>query len=389
MLSGVALSKYLNKVIHIKSKNGLYIRLTDVVEKNPLPTIDLVTSKQSASDFILIGKSDTNFVIRYNKDMQNQNGTFGYHLYMLPDTDLLYGAGNAEIYAQFTIESFDKYIFIKSAFKQSYLCSEYNIIRCRPMSNPEYCAFTLEPAIVPIIQNNICIISYGFLRIYPDIDTSPIIGSLKRIYPDSNIDIFMFLPNILDEFYNVQIDVQRLKSKTCNLYTKSYSYDIKHFMKLAHYHGLPIMFENTKIYPYRLLSMLWNISESIKFMLNAKKYYNHYILMRNDSYFVTDILSKQIDRGKIYCTINNVVDPHLIIGRDIMMLEYLYDFYVKNKNNFQGNSPGNIITEYFKINKIILGDIYCVAPINKYIINTKKFEDKFYRLVYEKYREIT
>lgn len=388
MLSGLALNKYLNKVVNIKTKNGLYIRLTDVSEKNVFPTIDLVDNKTLASEFILTNRSDTNIVIRLNVDMLNQNGTFGYHLYVLPNTDLLYGAGNSELFAQFVLEQLDNYVMIKSAYKQAYLCHEYNVIRARPLSDCNNYAFTIETSIVPIIQNSICIVSYGFLRKHVDIDSSPIIDTLKKVYPESNIDVYMYLPDTMDEFYNVKVEQQKIQSSKCNLNIKLYPYDIKHFMKIAHFHGFPLISEGTKIYPYRTLSMFWNISESIKYMQTSKKYYHIYILMRNDSFLTTDILCKQIDRGKTFCLNNDVVDSHLIVGRDLLKLEYLYDFYIKNKRDFQNAPPNQIITQFLKINKITFGDLRGVAPINKYELNTRKTEDKFYRAVYEKYREI-
>lgn len=387
--TGQELQLYLNKVIHIKTNNGLYIRLTDISEKNVYPTIDLVLTKSEATEFILIAKSENTFAIRVNIDMLNQNGTFGYHLYTIPDTDILYGAGNSELYAQFILEKMDNHLLIKSAYKQTYICHEFNVIRCKPLDDPGNFMFSLENAFVPIIQNNICVISYGFLRNYSEIDDSPIIKNLKKIYPDSIIDLYMFIPNIIDEFIMVQVDTQKLKSKICSVNIKTYSYDIKQFMKLAHFHGMPIMCNTTRIYPYRTLSMLWNLSESIKYMLSAKKSYHIYILMRNDCFNCTDILCKQLDRGKLYCLNNNLADPHLMIGRDILVLEYLYDFYIKNKNSFQNTIPSHIITEFLKTNRVQLGDIFYATPSNKFTMNAKKLDDTFYRMVYEKYREIS
>lgn len=364
----------------------MYLKIEEINETNTCPIFVFTPNKNSATEFIIVKKSDNSVAFRLNVDMKNQNETFGYHLYVIPENDIVYGAGNDELYAQFNLEKHDNYIYIKSIYKNTYLCHEYNILRCRNMGRNV--GFTLEDARIPFNQRSICLMTYGYMRNPINLNNSPIINSLKEIYPQTNIDIYLFLPNIIDEFYNVSFDVNGISADRCNIFPMMHSNDYKYFMKASYSHGLPIISNKEKHYTYRTMSMLWNITESVRNFLVTKKVYNTYILMRNDMFAMTDVLKKIIDVNKLYCMNNNELDSHLFIGRDILSFNYLYDFYLRNKNTYADYSPNQIIFEFLKSNNIRLGDIHHVSPNIRYPSNFKKNDDAFYKLVIAKYKEL-
>jgi hypothetical protein len=318
--------------------------------------------------------------------MKNQNGTFGYHLYTIPENDIVYGSGNDGQFAQFTLERHDQYISIKASHKESFLCYEYNVIRCRKRNNTSL--FIAEESHIPFIQRSVCIITYGYVRNAIDLNKSPIIKTLKEIYPQTTIDIYAFAPETMDEFYNVSYDFPITSTDKCSVHSVTHQCDVKHFMKISHSHGLPIVSSKGKIYTHRTMSMLWNITESIRTFLATRKVYNIYILMRNDMFEYTHIFKKHIDINKLHCLIGDNLDAHLMIGKDILLLNYLYDFYIRNKNIYSGAPPEQVILDFLKNKNITMGQIHHLAPYITYPINKWKLEDSFCKQVYAKYSEL-
>lgn len=375
-----------NKLINIRTTNNMYLRIENVSDKITSPTFILTNNKSEASEFLLIKKSD-NFVIRLHSDMKNQNNTFGYHLYVIPENDLIYGSGNDGLYAQFMIETKNNLSTIKSVYKGTYLSHEFNILRNRPKNENIY--FSFEEVIIPFVQRSVCLITYGYMRKMIDLDMSPIIQTLKSIYPKTIIDVYMFIPEIVDEFYNVKIDDSKLKSQNCNVFLNTHKNDVKYFMKIAHSYGLPVVTARTRIYSYRTLSMFWNITEAVKHVTDTHKVYNTYILARNDMLQNIQIFKKLLDTNNIlYCINNNLLDSHIFIGKDIIKFIYLYDFYIKNKNNYIEETPEKIMFDFLNYHNVRIGDINHFTPNINYPVNNQKNMDSFYKNVCSKYQEI-
>lgn len=389
-----ALEPFINKLIYLRTSTGLFIKIEEISETNNSPTFVLVPSKTHATEFILSQKTDTNVSIRINADIKNQNGTFGYHLYVLPDNDIVYGSGNDEIFAQFILELAERsehseqYIKIKSAYKPCYLCHEYNVLRCREHVEEIATKFVIENVNIPCVQRSVCIISYGFMKNVIDLKNSPIINSLKEIYPSSTLDIYIFSPSILDEFYNVTFDTSLITDDKCNVTVKTYPYDITHFMKLSHFFNMPIISNKNKVYSYRTLSMFWNLSEAIKMMVATKKIYNTYILLRNDSYSRVNIYKKLIDPTRMYCYNGDSIDTHFMVGKEILSLAHLYDYYVKHRTMYGDATPQQIISHFFASQNLKTGFISNIAPPLQYQVNQNKMSDIFYKTIYEKYKEL-
>jgi hypothetical protein len=381
------IDQFIDKVVYIKTSNGLYLKVEDIDEHNFHATFVFTINRTHASEFILVKHHDDTINIRLNLDMRNQNNTFGYHLYVLPVNDIVYGSGNTELYAQFVIEQHGDYVLFKSAYKESYLSYEYNILRCRPKN--EFNNFFVEEIHIPIIQRSICIMTYGYIRNPMDLNKAPIIDDLKTIYPQSQIDLYIFTPEVLDEFCNVTFDKNLLTSSKCNISVITHKNDIKYFMKIAYSQGLPIISNKNKNYSYRTISQLWNMSESVKNMLVHKKMYNLYILMRNDQFNTTRLFKKLIDTTKLYCLSNFMIDSHIFIGKDISLFNFLYDFYIRNKNTYAHEIPDKIICDFLCSHKVKLGNIHHVTPFINYNVNTKKLDDSFYKMVVNKYQEIS
>lgn len=386
MLIGTDLNQYINKIIYLRTSTGLYVKLEDIAETNNSPTFVLVSNRNYASEFVFVKKTETNIAIRLNLDMKNQNNTFGYHLYVMPDSDIIYGAGNDEIFAQFNLERRAQYVYIKSAHKDAYFTYEYNVLRCRRLNSMN--TFTIEEAHIPFIQRSICVVSYGYMRTPIDLKTSPIINSLKEIYPHTSIDIYMCLPEVMDEFYNVTLDTSNINSPRCNVSIITHKHDVNYFIKASHSHGLPIVSNKNKIYSHRTLSTIWNITEAIKNVIATKKIYSTYILMRNDMYASTQIFKKILDVNKLFCSINGQLDPHLFIGKDILLFNYLCDFYVRNKSAYLEEPTEKIIRDFLVSHNVTIGDIHYLTPYIHYPINHKKLDDQFYKTVISKYQEV-
>jgi len=381
------IEQFIDKVIYIKSPAGLYLKVEDIDEKIANATFVFTVNRTYASEFILVKKDEKNINIRLNLDMKNQNNSFGYHLYVMPDNDIVYGSGNTELYAQFNLEKNGDFVQFKSAYKPTYLCHEYNVLRCRPKS--EHNNFFIEEVHVPLIQRSICIMTYGYIRTPFDLNKSPILNDLKEIYPNSQIDLYIFTPEVLDEFCNVTLDKNLLTSSKCNISVVTHKNDVKYFIKVAHSQGLPLISNKCKVYSYRTISQIWNISESVKNMLAHKKMYNIYILMRNDQFNTTRLFKKLIDTTKLYCISNYTVDSHIFIGKDIQLFNFLYDFYIRNKNTYAHETPDKVICDFLCSHKVKLGNIHHVTPNITYNINSKKVDDSFYKMVVAKFQEVS
>lgn len=386
MLSSSEFEPYINKLVYIRTSSGLYVKLEEISENNNTPTFVLIPNKNHATEFILSRKSCNTVSIRINIDMKNQNGTFGYHLYTMPDTDTIYGSGNDEVFAQFNLIHYDKYIQIKSSHKDCYFCYEYGVMRCRNQTS--FTSFLLEDIHIPSVQRSICIISYGFMKNIIDLKKSPIINTLKEIYPQNTLDIYIHSPSILDEFYNVTFDPALITADKCNVSIKTYPYDVTKFMKLSHFFNMPIISNRNKIYSYRTLSMFHNLSEAIKTMVSSKKVYTTYILLRNDSYHCVDLYKKIIDTTKLYCYNNELIDTRLCIGKDILFLSHIYDYFVKNRNQFADVHPRVVIGYFFQAQSFKTGSLCNLAPSPQYQTNQTKLTDTFYKSIYAKYKEL-
>lgn len=386
MLHGPLLKSYINKPMNMKTSSGLYVKIEELSESNNIPTYVLVPNKAHATEFIMTRKSETNVSIRVNTDMKNQNGLFGYHLYVVPESDIIYGSGNDETWAQFTLEEVDNYVRIKSAYKDAWFCHSYNVLRCRNQDTS--IDFSIEFVHVPQVQKALCIIGYGFMSSLINLSNSPIMKTLKKIYPTSTIDVHILTPNVLDEFGNITFDPKQIAMDGVSVNVHIYQYDISHFMKLAHGWGLPIISDKNKVYAYRTMSMFRNMSEAIKCVLKTKSQYNTYILVRNDSFHNIDLYEKLIDQSKLYCYNGDSIDTHLMVGgNDMLQLSNIYDFYVKNKDMYRDATPEQIINHFINTKGFRTGLLGNIAPPRNYQINENKKTEIFYKTVYSKYKE--
>jgi hypothetical protein len=388
MIKDSDLDNFINKNIYLKTSTNLYVKIDDVSEKNHLPVFILTPYQNLASEFILIKKDNNSVAIRLNADMKNQNNTFGYHLYIVPEIELVFGSGNDELFAQFHLEKNGEHVMIKSVYKNTYLSHEFDILRFRPFQHNNNFLFSIVDIVIPFVQRNICIISYGYLRKQINLDNSPIINTLKSIYPQTTIDLYMFLPDSLDEFYNIQINHKTLHSQKCNIFIRSHDKNVDYFMKMAHSYGMPILSNVHKSYSFRTISMLWNLTESVKYFLETKKVYNTYILMRNDMFPCVNVFKKILDGNKLYCINNNSVDSHIFIGKDISHFAYLYDYFIKNKLKYLDEIPEHIIYDFLTFHNIRLGNIHHLTPFIEYPNNSQKSLDSFFKNVISKYKEI-
>jgi hypothetical protein len=389
MIKGVDLDSYVHKNINLKTSNNMYVRIDDVNEKNHLPILILTPQRSLASEFMFIKKSETSIVIRLNNDMKNQNNTFGYHLYVIPESDLIFGSGNDELFAQFNLEKKDQFVMIKSSYKGTYLSHEYDVLRNRPFDQKwDKFLFSIEEIHIPFVQRNICIISFGYLSRQVNLTNSPIINTLKDIYPQSTIDLYMFLPETLDEFYNIQINPKLLQSPKCMTFVKTHNNNIDHFIKLAHSYGMPMISSTHKNYSFRTISLLWNMTESIKMFLETKKVYNTYIMMRNDMFANANVLKKILDCNKLYCLNNNSIDNHIFIGKDILQFSYLFDFFVKNKTTYLDETPERVMNDFLSFHNVRLGDIHHMTPFIDYPSNAQIKLESFFKNVISKYKEL-
>lgn len=387
MIVGEKLSNYVDKIVRIKTSRNLYLKLCNIHEKNSTPDCVLVNNKSEATEFILLKKSETNIIIRLNKDIHNQNGSFGYHLYVIPNNDILYGSGNDELWAQFNLEQQDSHVLIRSAYKNAYLCHQYDVMRCRPLDNINDFKFELEECNLAYGNSSVCIITYGFMKKQPNLNASPILNTLHRIYPNTTIDIYMHLPDIFDEFYNVSVDTIKLRAYKCNVFTHTYKYDMKQYMKMAYSMNMPII-NNKKNYSYRTLNTLYNISEAVKHFLSYKRIYSNYILLRNDSFENSNLLMKELDRGKLFCINDGKLDNHMMLGKDILSFNSLYDFFLRNKTAYTNYSLNEILHEFLKSCNIILGNLCQVSPTLYYPKNREVQSDDFYRKIYILHNEM-
>jgi len=91
------------------------------------------------------------YSIKLNLDIKNQNGTNGWHLYTVPKSNTLFGAGNGEKWATFDIIKKDKFYLIKSVHNEKnknnrlgrYLYVEYDKIYSDGDSNMEECLWII------------------------------------------------------------------------------------------------------------------------------------------------------------------------------------------------------------------------------------------------------
>lgn len=104
-------------------KTELYLYANDISPKNTTSIIPNTISTY----FYIYTNDNKNYCIRLNENILNQNGTLGWHLYILPNNDKLYSAGNVSLLSSFNIIQKDVYYLIKSAYSNKYLYIDGNL----------------------------------------------------------------------------------------------------------------------------------------------------------------------------------------------------------------------------------------------------------------------
>ena len=131
---------------------------------------------------------------------------------------------------------------------------------------------------------------YGFLNTL--FSPQEIYESLRKSLPkDSIIDIFYFCPSILREIEKTPLNKNDIEqsfkdSKLGNVYFKWYDYDPFFFIDQVEKLNLPMKSPTTKMYPYRLFSTYFHMSNTVQLIRDTIEseslVYDVVILSRND-----------------------------------------------------------------------------------------------------------
>lgn len=146
---------------------------------------------------------------------------------------------------------------------------------------------------------------FGFLAEIHEAES--IKSCIRNALPDclQTIDIFYFGPNVLHEKDLNKLDSSKIElnfknANLGNIYFKWFDYDPSIFIRICKKHNFPII-ADTGIYPYRLLSMFYNIKGTIDMIQSSNINYDYVILLRNDyiKYIkkYDDLFSKNILSG--------------------------------------------------------------------------------------------
>ena len=371
------INEYVNKVILLKTKNNLYLHISNISQHNINPVFILTPDKSDATELLFVKKTNNTIAIRLNSEMKNQNNTIGYHLYSIPTSDLVFGSGNEGAFANFCLEQNADYILIKSGYKNSYLCYEYDIIRLRPL-NLEMCSFLIENSEQLNKQSNektICIVAYGYPRNQIDLDKSPLISSLSEMYKKENITVYIFVP---DTHKNIN-------SNKCNVIVKTHANYDEFFIKQSILLGLPIV-TTTGLYSHKLLELFWNLSSATALSSST---YNNYILLDINAIENMEIIKKNFDSSRYYCLNNGFFNCYFSIGKGLLQLKYLYDFFVKNKIMYTNVEPETFIRTYLNSQNISMSEIHFITNCNIISKLSQRCDDNYFKEISTKYIELS
>ena len=193
---------------------------------------------------------------------------------------------------------------------------------------------------------------YGFPRSEPN---SEHLLYLKNIVPkNSEIDIYYSVPNIIDEFSKDILDsnfIENFKKVfvgcLCNIIIRSY--DPNKYIQKSMSLNLPFKTE-TRIYPFRILSLIDGISETSKMFDNSMTYVRNQRILTYDAIIITrlDLLHTITSIGSIlpisdnlsyvwrtcpYSSLEHVEDRIMVGSNDLIKyLSVLYENidFIKN-----------------------------------------------------------
>lgn len=376
------LDKLLNKIVVIKTNNNLYLHVHNICQQNIHPTFILTPNNFEATEFILIKKNNNSFAIRLNYDIKNQNNTFGYHLYTSPDSDLVFGSGDDGLFANFLLFKQNNDLFIKSIYKDVFLSHEYNVLRFRPF-NQNNCSFSIETRkeiYTPITEQSICVVVFGYLYEELNLDNSNLLNDLSERYNNQNLHVYFYLFNT----ENKQITSSTNKFK---LYINNHNNNDDFFIMKSINLGLT---ETTTsgFYTHKLLELFWNISNAVSFA-TKQRMYDNYMLLNIDAVNKIKVINKNFDLSRYYCLNEGIFNFYFSVGKFVQRLNYLYDFFVKNKLLYTNMLPEKIILAFLKSQNVITCEIHSITTFNTIAKLQKYCDDDYLQEIKQKYIDLS
>lgn len=168
---------------------------------------------------------------------------------------------------------------------------------------------------------------FGFLATIHETDV--IKTSLKALPKCSEgIDIYYYGPNIIHESNLNKLDTANIENKfknvnIGNICFKWFDYDPSIFINICKKYNFPILAQ-TGIYPYRILSMFYNIKGTIDLIKSSEINYDYIILVRND--YIThikkyeDLFNINIPKGLFVMRYDGNAEDRVIYGTS----EYIF-----------------------------------------------------------------
>ena len=376
------LNVFLNRPVLLKTKNNLYIHVHNISQYNCYPTFILTPHDYDATEFILVKKPDNIFTIQLNLDMKNQNDTFGYNLYSMPTSDLVFGSGNDDLFSHFTLEKYNEFFYFKSVHK--YLSHSYNILRFKSFDIND-CAFSIEN--VNYIHNqypeqNICVIIFGYPNKSLDLHNSVLLNDLSKKYNKENLSVYLYLTKCADTDFNIIGENDKY-----NLKIDLHDNDENSFISKSISNGFPVK-TTLNIYSHKLLELFWNISQSVSLAIREKKFDN-YMLLNIDALFNVNLIRKNFDLSKYYCLNNGKFNFYFSVGKFIQSMNYLYDFFIKNKLLYLNLDPEKIVLNYLRSQNVIAGEIHSITNCPFFAQLQTACEDDYFNDISKKYVELS
>jgi hypothetical protein len=172
---------------------------------------------------------------------------------------------------------------------------------------------------------------YGLVRCYPSrLDVEKFLS----LFPEnSTIDVFISVPDVIDEYLNVHvnIDVERIKSlfEDRTVVLKTYTYDPAKYINRARDLGLPDYNPVSDYHPYRQLSLLDSIA-TISGLIPSS--YDNIVLTRFDLLKTTTHLGTLEGSDTIYGYRHSqpgMFEDRLIVSgkRGLMALSNIYNTF--------------------------------------------------------------
>ena len=249
---------------------------------------------------------------------------------------------------------------------------------------------------------NICLGFFGFIR--KIINKDEFIKFIKLLPLYSNIDIFISSPSQYGEIENNVIDYESFKLSlkevfNCNnIHIKLYNYNPFEFIKKVRTLNLPDYIEDTRCFPFRVISQHYSISMLCKniyeHIIQENKQYDNIILTRFDilptiESFGDCLIRKIEDSIHIIRTIPYYLNEHaedriiLTSKLGLEKLKNLYNIYEPScykQFNIENNKfiPEYILYKYLNtFNDLLkLPQIDIIIGMSPYINN--KYNNNYY-----------